>query len=294
MKCAWIARHRDSYPVDLMCRLLDVARSGFFAWLQGKPASPRKAEDAQLLVAIKAAHERGRGSYGPIKIQEELAEQDLRAGINRIKRLRKLHGIRCKQKRKFEATTDSRHTLPIAPNRLEQRFNDTTAPNQVWVADITYIATDEGWLYLAGIKDLHTCKLVGWALDSRMTKQLALDALRMAYWREKPPPGLIHHSDRGSQYCSHAYQAALQSYGMLASMSRKGNCWDNAPMESFFATLKIECVYHYRFATREEAKRTIFEYVEVFYNRIRRHAKLGNISPAAFEMAFYSRRQQAA
>ena len=294
MKCAWIARHRDAYPVDLMCRLLGVARSGFFAWLQGKPARPRKAEDARLLEAIKAAHERSRGSYGPIKIQKELAEQDLPVGINRIKRLRKQAGIRCKQKRKFKATTDSRHALPIAPNRLAQRFNDTTAPNQVWVADITYIATDEGWLYLAGIKDLHSCKLVGWSLDSRMTRQLVLDALRMAYWREKPAPGLIHHSDRGSQYCSHDYQAALQGYGMQASMSRKGNCWDNAPMESFFATLKTECVYQTRFATREEARSTIFEYVEVFYNRIRRHAKLGNISPAAFEQLFYSRLQQAA
>lgn len=153
-----------------MCRLLNVARSGFFARLQVKPLSPRKTEDAKLLVAIKAAHQRGRGSYGPAKIQQELAEQDLRAGIHRIKRLRKQAGIRCKHKRKFKATTDSRHTLPIAPNRLDQRFNDTTSPNQVWLADITYIATDEGWLYLAGIKDLHTCKLVGWSLDRRMTK----------------------------------------------------------------------------------------------------------------------------
>lgn len=294
MKCAWIARHRDSYPIDLMCRLLSVARSSLFTWLQAKPISPRQAEDARLLVAIQAAHARGRGSYGPAKIRKELAEQGRYVGINRIKRLRKAAGLHCKRRRHFRATTDSRHTLPVAPNRLDQRFATTTAPNQVWLADITYIATDEGWLYLAGVKDLHTCKLVGWSLCPRMTKQLVLDALRMAYWREKPAPGLIHHSDRGSQYCSYAYQAALQSHGMVASMSRKGNCWDNAPMESFFATLKTECVYQTRFATREQAKRTIFEYVEVFYNRIRRHAKLGNISPAAFEQKFYRRLQQAA
>ena len=235
---------------------------------------PRKLEDLRLLVAIKAAHQRGRGTYGPSKIQSELADQGLLAGINRIKRLRKLHGIRCIHKKKFKITTDSKHNLPIAHNLLGRQFAQTTAPNQVWVTDITYIPTDEGWLYLAACKDLHTCEIVGWAMDSRMTKTLVLDALRAAYWRKKPKPGLMHHSDRGSQYCSEAYRALQASYGMKTSMpqreaihyatsrmwsshSRKGNCWDNAPMESFFGTLKNESLHHYRFATREQARQVV-------------------------------------
>ena len=294
MKYAWIRSQRDLYSLGMLCRLLGVARSGFFAWQQGKVPSLRQGQDQRLVVALKAAHRRGRGIYGAVKIQRELAQQGLYAGLNRIKRLRKQHGMCCRHKRPFKATTDSRHNLPVAPNRLEQCFDQTTAPNQAWVADITYVPTDEGWLYLAGIKDLHTCELVGWAIDERMGQQLVLDALRMAYWRKKPKPGLIHHSDRGSQYCSRDYQAQLSAYGMLASMSRKGNCWDNAPMESFFGTLKTECVHQYRFVSRQHAKATIFEYVEVFYNRIRRHARLGYVSPAAFETQFYNSLKQAA
>ena len=175
---------------------------------------PRKLEDMRLLVAIKAAHQRGRGTYGPKKIQDELADQGIVAGLNRIKRLRKLHSIRCTHKKKFRVTTDSKHNLPVVPNLLDRQFAQTTAPNQVWVADITYIPTDEGWLYLAALKDLHTCEIVGWAMDSRMTQTLVADALRAAYWRYKPQPGLLHHSDRGSQYCSGAYRALQASYGM--------------------------------------------------------------------------------
>ena len=226
------------------------------------------------------------------------------AGLNRIKRLRRLlvaavvfvlHGIRCTHKKKFRATTDSKHSLPIAENVLNRQFAQT-APNQVWVADITYIPTDEGWLYLAALKDLYTCEIValalghpvgqplGWAMDRQMTKKLVTDALRAAYWRKKPPPGLLHHSDRGSQYCSGTYRALQVSYKMKTSMalalghpvSRKGDCWDNAPMESFFGTLKTECLHHFKFKTRDQARQVVFEYIEGFYNPIRRHATIQN------------------
>ena len=288
MRYAMIDQLRKQHPVAKLCALLDVAKSGYQAWSMGKVVPPRKLEDMRLLVAIKAAHQRGRGTYGPKKIQTELADQGVAAGLNRIKRLRKLHSIRCTHKKKFKVTTDSKHNLPVAPNLLARQFAQTTAPNQVWVADITYIPTDEGWLYLAALKDLHTCEIVGWAMDSRMTKTLAADALRAAYWRNKPKPGLLHHSDRGSQYCSSAYRALQASYGMQTSMSRKGNCWDNAPMESFFGTLKTESLHHYRFTTREQARQVVFEYIEVFYNRIRRHAKIGNQAPAKFAQQCYA------
>jgi putative transposase len=183
--------------------------------------------------------------------------------------------------------------MPVARNLLNRQF-DCTAPNQVWVADITYIPTGEGWLYLAAVKDLYTCEIVGWAMDNRMTQRLVMDALTAAYWKKKPLTGLLHHSDRGSQYCSAAYRALQASYGKQTSMSRKGNCWDNAPMESFFGTIKTESLHHYRFKTRETAKRVIFEYIEVFYNRIRRNSKIGNQIPAEFANQHYISNQIAA
>ena len=293
MKYAMINQLRNQHPISRLCILLDVAKSGYQAWRSGKVIPPRKLEDLRLLVAIKAAPQRGRGIYGPKNIRDELAGQGIVVGLNRIKRLRTLHGIRCTHKKKFRVTTDSKHNLPIAPNLLDRQFV-REAPNQVWVTDITYIPTDEGWLFLAAIKDLHTCEIVGWAMDSRMTQTLVADALRAAYWRKKPKPGLMHHSDRGSQYCSAAYRALQASYGMKTSMSRKGNCWDNAPMESFFGTLKTESLHHYRFATREQARRVAFEYIEVFYNRIRRHAKISDQIPADFANQYYVGRQQSA
>ena len=293
MKYAMINQLRNQHPISRLCILLDVAKSGYQAWRSGKVIPPRKLEDLRLLVAIKAAPQRGRGIYGPKKIRDELAGQGIVVGLNRIKRLRTLHGIRCTHKKKFRVTTDSKHNLPIAPHLLDRQFV-REAPNQVWVTDITYIPTDEGWLFLAAIKDLHTCEIVGWAMDRRMTQTLVADALRAAYWRKKPKPGLMHHSDRGSQYCSAAYRVLQASYGMKTSMSRKGNCWDNAPMESFFGTLKTESLHHYRFATREQARRVAFEYIEVFYNRIRRHAKIGNQIPADFANQYYAGRQQSA
>ena len=284
---------RHLHPIFKLCDLLDVARSGYQAWCTGKIVPARKLEDLRLTVAIKAAHARGRGIYGPLKIQTELAAQGVMAGINRIKRLRTLHGIRCTHKKKFRVTTDSKHLLPVARNLLDRQF-DCTAPNQVWVADITYIPTGEGWLYLAAVKDLYTCEIVGWSMDNRMTQTLVMDALTAAYWKKKPAPGLMHHSDRGSQYCSAAYRALQANFGIQTSMSRKGNCWDNAPMESFFGTIKTESLHHYRFKTRENAKRIIFEYIEVFYNRIRRHAKIGNQIPADFANMYYINNQIAA
>ena len=293
MKYAMIHKFRHRHPVARLCALVDVAKSGYQAWCTGKVTSPRKLDDMWLVVAIKAAHQRGRGIYGPEKIQSELLAQGKKAGLNRIKRLRRLHGIRCTHKKKFRVTTDSKHSLPIAENLLNRQFAQT-APNQVWVADITYIPTDEGWLFLAAVKDLYTCEIVGWAMDKQMTKQLAIDALRAAYWRKKPPPGLLHHSDRGSQYCSGTYRALQVSYKMKASMSRKGDCWDNAPMESFFGALKTECLHHFKFKTRDHARQVVFDYIEVFYNRIRRHATIQNHAPADYANQFYKHELQIA
>lgn len=294
MKYAWIDQQRSEHSAQRLCSLMSVSRSGYQSWVKrGLVPTSRRQADAQLLAGIRAAHEKGRGHYGPRKIVEELKAQGIVAGLNRIKRLRKQHGIVCQRARKWKATTNSKHHLPVAPNLLDQQFGAVAAPNRVWVTDITYVPTDEGWLYLAGVKDLYTCELVGWAMGSRMTKELALAALRMAFWHKKPPHGLIHHSDRGSQYCSQAYQTALAGYGMQASMSRKGNCYDNAPMESFFGTLKMELTHPVRYATREQATQDIFEYIEVFYNRVRRHARLHYLSPVDFERQFYNTRQAA-
>jgi putative transposase len=266
-----------------MCRMLNVSESGYHAWRK-RPPSVRTQENARLEVEIKAAHERTRETYGPERLQADLADN---VGIHRIKRMRKKLGLRCKQKRKFKATTDSNHALPVAPNLLDRQFT-VVAPNKAWVTDITYIATDEGWLYLAGIKDLFNGELVGYAMDTRMTQNLVMQALFRAVAAKRPGKELIHHSDRGSQYCSHAYQKLLRQFGMQVSMSRKGNCWDNAPMESCWGSLKTELVHHRRFVTREQAKREITEYIEIFYNRIRKQARLGHLSPAAFRQQYYA------
>ncbi|ABB61183.1 integrase core domain protein [Shigella dysenteriae 1617] len=221
------------------------------------------------------AHIRTRETYGTRRLQTELAENGIIVGRDRLARLRKELRLRCKQKRKFRATTNSNHNLPVAPNLLNQTFAPT-APNQVWVADLTYVATQEGWLYLAGIKDVYTCEIVGYAMGERMTKELTGKALFMALRSQRPPAGLIHHSDRGSQYCAYDYRVIQEQFGLKTSMSRKGNCYDNAPMESFWGTLKNESLSHYRFNNRDEAISVIREYIEIFYNRQRRHSRLGN------------------
>ncbi len=291
MKYGRIEALRQHYPVAAMCRALGVSEGSYHAWRK-RPPSPRAEANARLEIEIKAAHERSRQTYGPERLQSDLADNGIEVGIHRIKRIRKKFGLRCKQKRKFKATTDSNHALPIAPNLLDRQFA-VAAPNKAWVTDITYIATDEGWLYLAGVKDLFNGELVGYALDSRMTQSLVMQALFRAVAAKRPGKGLIHHSDRGSQYCAHAYQKLLRQFGMQASMSRKGNCWDNAPMESCWGSLKTELVHHRRFATREQARREITEYIEIFYNRIRKQARLGHLSPAAFAQKYYAKQMAA-
>jgi putative transposase len=276
---------RQDYSVNLLCRIFEVGASGYYAWRK-RPTSPRAQENARLEVEIAAAHERTRQTYGPQRLQQDLLDHDVRVGVHRIKRIRKKLNLRCKQKRKFKNTTDSKHDLPIAPNLLERKFA-MSAPNQAWVSDITYIWTDEGWLYLAGIKDLFNGELVGYAMGERMTKTLVMQALFGAVALKRPGPGLILHSDRGSQYCSHDYQAMIKQFGMNTSMSRKADCYDNAPMESFWGSLKNELVHHCRFATREEARKAITEYIEIFYNRQRKQARLGYLSPAAFTQQFF-------
>jgi transposase InsO family protein len=271
---------RPQYPLSLLCRVLEVSRSGYYAWCTRRP-STRTQENARLDVAIQAAHVRTRQTYGPERLQAELREDGFPAGINRIKRLRKKLGLRCTPVQRFTITTDSAHHLPVAENRLAQTFT-ATRPNETWLTDITYVPTEEGWLYVAGVKDLYTCEVVGYAMGARMTTDLVSHALRKAVGAKRPRPGLIHHSDRGSQYCAHDYQDQLRQWGMIPSMSRKGNCYDNAPMERVWETLKTELVHHRRYDTREQARREITEYIEVFYNRQRRHSRLGNCSPAAF------------
>jgi putative transposase len=282
---------RLTYPVPLLCRVLGVSRSGYYAWLT-RPLSKRAREEGRLGIEIRAAHKRTRETCGPERLQADLAAHGVTVGICRIRRIRKKLGIRCKQVKKFKATTDSHHTLPVAENLLDQRF-EVTAPGEVWLSDITYIPTEEGWLYCAAHKDLCTGEIVGYALGPRITKNLVTQSLFQAVKAKRPAQGLIHHSDRGSQYCAHTYRKLLVQLGMTASMSRKGNCYDNAPMESFWGTLKNELVYHRRYRTREEAIKEISEYIEVFYNRERRQARLGYLSPAAYVKQFYVSRAAA-
>jgi len=282
---------RLTYSIPWMCRVFKVSKSGYYAWLTRKP-SRHAREEGRLEVEIKAAHKRTRETCGPERLQRDLKAHGITVGTSRIRRIRKKLGIRCKQVKKFRATTDSNHTLPVAENLLNQQFQ-AKAPNEVWVSDITYIPTEEGWLYLAGHKDLCTGEVVGYALGDRLTRKLISQSLFMAVRAKRPPRGLIHHSDRGSQYCSNDYRKLLDQFGMRASMSRKGNCYDNAPMESLWGTLKNELIYHRHYKTREEAKKEISEHIEVFYNRQRRQERLGYLSPAAYERQFYARKKAA-
>ena len=253
----------------------------------GRPLSKWAREELRLEIEIRAAHKRTRQVYGAEKLQHDLAEHGIRTGICRIKRIRRKLGIHCKQKRKFKATTDSKHKLPVAENILGQQFK-VAAPNKVWVSDITYVPTDEGWLYVAGHKDLFTGNIVGYAMGERLTRNLVSQSLIRAIVTKGPAEGLIHHSDRGSQYCSDEYRHILDRFGLIASMSRKGNCYDNAPMESFWGTIKQELIHHRRYRTRREAIQDITEYIEIFYNRQRRQARLGFLSPAVYEQRYYA------
>lgn len=277
---------RLHYPVPMMCRMYEVSASGYYAYVN-RPPSRRAQEEARLEVEIKAAHKRTRRVCGAERLQKDLAENGVRVGVYRIKRIRKKLGIRCRQTKKFKTTTDSKHALPVAENLLDQQF-EVSRPNTAWLSDITYVWTDEGWLYLAAHKDLFNGEIVGYAMGERITKNLVSQSLFRAVAAKRPGKGLIHHSDQGSQYCAQEYRRLLDQFGMTASMSRKGNCYDNAPMESFWGTLKQELVHHRGYRTRQEAILEITEYIEIFYNRQRRQARLGYLSPVAYEQKFYT------
>jgi transposase InsO family protein len=281
MKYRAIQDHADRFAIRLMCRALKVSPAGYYAW-RTRPESARAKANRALLVEIRVLHAASRRTYGSPRLTRDLREAGHACGENRVARLMRTDGIRAKTVKKWKATTDSCHRLPVAANTLDRQFT-VTAPNRVWAGDITYVWTTEGWLYLAVVLDLYSRAVIGWAMGSRLTADLATTALTMALWRRKPATGLLHHSDRGVQYAAADYQRLLGEHGVSCSMSRKGNCWDNACVESFFGTLKKELVHDRRYLTREEAKQDIFEYIEVFYNRQRRHSTLGYRSPAEFE-----------
>lgn len=282
MKYAWIEAHIGSYPVRPMCELLGVSASGFYAARSRAPAA-RAAEQVRIVAEIRRAQTRHRGRYGRRRMTAEVGAV-LGRPVNekRIGRLMRIHGLGSRKRRRFRVvTTDSKHLHPVAANVLGRDF-EATAPNQKWLADLTYIPTDDGWSYLALVLDLFSRKLVGWAMSATMPQELTLAGLAVALGWRNPAPGLMHHSDRGSQYAASDYRKVLQARGITVSMSRKGDCWDNAPMESANGTVKVECVHGEHFRTRAEAQQALVEYIG-YYNTERRHSSLGNLSPAAFE-----------
>lgn len=283
MKYHFIEDNRSFFRLEKMCRVLEVSRSGYYAWRK-RPKSQRKLKNEQLLGHIESVHHKSRGRYGSYRVWRTLLQLGVMCGRNRVVRLMRRAGLKSKRVRKFKTTTDSKHSLPVAPNLLNQNFK-TTAPNQVWVSDITYIWTWEGWVYLAVIIDLYSRQVIGWATSSRINKELVLAALRQAIGRRVVLPGLIFHSDRGSQYASNDVRKLLQSHKILQSMSKKGDCYDNAVAESFFATLKLELVYPDFFRTREQANIQLFEYIEIFYNRQRLHSTINYAVPVQFEQS---------
>lgn len=264
--------------------MLLIERSGYYAWLKRRPG-PRKIANEGLDKEIKAVFNAHKGRYGAKRMTDELNHHGLKCSKNRVAKRMQALGLRAKAKKKYKMTTDSKHNLPVAPNLLNRDFS-ALAPNQKWVGDISYVWTEEGWMYLAVVIDLYSRAVIGWSMQTHMTSQLVIDALIMALWRRGFPRGVLFHSDRGSQYCSKVYQTLLKTYGLTCSMSRKGNCWDNAIAESFFHSIKTELIYTERYATREIAKLSIFEYIEMYYNRLRRHSAIGSIAPEAFEVQY--------
>ena len=282
----FIHDHVADFPVQVMCELLGVSRGGYYAWA-GRAESARAADDRTLAAEIRAAYEASRGRYGSPRVHAELRARGRRIGRKRVARLMRGMGLAARRRRRFRRTTDSRHAFPIAPNLLERNFT-AEAPDRVWLADLTYIWTAQGWLYLAAVLDLYTRRVVGCAMADPLRHELTLAALDMAIVRQRPAPGLVHHADRGVQYAAHGYRARLRRHGMVCSMSRKGDCWDNAPMESFFATLKGELVEAAEYDTRDEARADLFQYIEGFYNRRRLHSGLGYLTPEQKAAAFQS------
>jgi len=282
MKYWFMDQHSSTHGVQKMCRIIGASRSGYYRW-KIQPQSRRQKENEKILMEIKESHKNSRRAYGSPRIVEDLKAKGMKCGKNRVARLMKIHGIVGKAKKKFKATTNSNHALPVAENLLNQNFT-AEKPNTVWLSDITYVPTLEGWLYLVVILDLFSRQIVGWAMSDRLTSGFVVKALYQAIGRRHPGSGCIFHSDRGIQYASADCRDVLMAYGFIQSMSRKGNCYDNAVAESFFHTLKTEHVYDYRYETRAEARQSIFEYIEMFYNRKRRHSALGYRSPISFEL----------
>jgi len=281
MRFAFIDVEKASYPMRILCRVLRVSRSGFYAWLARKP-SARDLEDEQLRPKVVEAFKTGRGTYGSPRVRDELVDQGFEIGRKRVARLMRELGLRGVSPRKFRVTTNSDHGHPIADNVLNRNF-EATRPNEKWATDITYVWTREGWLYLAVVMDLYSRRIVGWSTADHLKTELCLDALQMALQHRTGIENLMHHSDRGCQYASDRYQAVLDAQGIECSMSRRANCWDNAVAESFFGTLKNELIYRRPWQAREQVRGAIGEYIEIFYNRIRRHSTIGGVSPARFE-----------
>jgi putative transposase len=283
VRFVFVEAERALYPVGLLCLLLSVSRSGYYAW-RGRPTSQRAIADRALTAEIRVIHERSQRRYGSPRVHEELGANDTRVGRKRVARLMKEEGISARTKRRFVKTTDSTHDFPIAPNLLQRNFT-ADAPNEIWVGDITYLDTQQGWLYLAVLIDLYSRRVVGWAMSEHIDTALVMSALSMAVTQRKPARGLIHHTDRGSQYASHDHRLALRDIGAECSMSRKGDCWDNAVAESFFASLRKELTNRVTFVSRDAARSHVFEYIEAFYNRVRRHSTINYRSPINFELA---------
>jgi putative transposase len=284
VRYACIEQHQGEFPVMLMCRVLEVTRSGFYAWRTREP-SARARQDQRLRIEVRVIHRQTSGRYGSPRIHQELRARGERVSRKRVARLMLVEGLRGKKKRRFRVTTNSDHTYPIAPNLLDRKFavEDVPGPDRVWVSDITYVPTREGWLYLAVVLDLASRLVVGWSMGETLETSLAVGALQAALDQRRPAPGLLHHSDRGVQYASNEYRALLEEQEAVASMSRKGNCWDNAVAESFFATVEIELIEDADWQTRNEARSAIFQFMELWYNRHRRHSSLGYLTPAEFD-----------
>lgn len=284
MRFCFILQHAQQFSISMMCVALDVSRSGYYAWRKRLP-SARELANERLLTHIQEVFDWSRNTYGYRRIHAALIGQGFGCGRNRVARLMRLAGLKGRRRRRYKITTQSRHNWPVAPNLLSRNFL-ATAPNQKWLSDITYVRTGQGWLFLAAILDLYSRLVVGWAIESYLTDRLTLKALQMALNRRRPLPGILHHSDRGSQYASARYQVLLTSQQMVTSMSRTGNAYDNAPMESFFATLKTELIHRRLYQTHREARADIFEYIEVFYNRQRSHSALHYLTPADYDSLY--------
>jgi putative transposase len=286
VRFGFIRRQMKAYPVTVLCKVMRVSRSGFYQYLKRMNQGPEKGPaETALRTRIQAIFKAHRSKYGARRIMKELDNQGHQIGIYKVRRLMRELGLKAKPPRRYKTTTDSRHSFPVAPNRLNRQF-DVDQPDRVWTADISYVWTLEGWMYLAIVMDLFSRRIVGWAMDKRMKAQLTIDALAMAYWMRKPAKGLVHHSDRGSQYACHEYRNSLDAYGMIPSMSRKGDCWDNSPTERFFRSLKSERLSDYIFTTRKAAQAQVIDYIG-YYNGIRLHSTLGYQPPVIYEKELY-------